>query len=265
MALQLFDRKANAVFGRAGETGVVAKDLRIKFKIEKSLETAPNKALIEIYNLNPDSRARSERQGNIITLNAGYGKEVEGLFIGDVRMASTEEQGSDYVTKFECGDGQDAYENKTIDVSFGAGADIKDVFTTVTNQFGLGKGEQTGITSKSYVNGFVASGSIRTILDNLTSTQDLEWSIQDGQLQITKKNTATQQTAIVLDPESGLISIPKAKDKGYEIQALLQPKFKPGRAIYLKSKVKQGVFRILKVTHEGDTHAQQWYSTLEVE
>lgn len=265
MANELFGRQARVVFGPIGENGKKVTDLRMRFKVEKTSASSPNKATIDVFNMSQDSRTLSERAGNIITLDAGYQEQLEQVFIGDVARASTKEEGSDFITTFECGDGESAYQNKTTDISFSAGANLPDVLTTLTRNFGLSQGEQSGIPNKSFLNGFVASGPIRSILDGLMDGNDLEWSIQDNQLQIIKKKSTTQEEAIVLKSDSGLIGSPVKKDKGIEVKSLLQPKFKPGRAVVIESKFIKGVFRILKVTHEGDTHDRNWYSSLEVE
>jgi len=265
MSNELFDRSSQVVFGPIGQNGKLVSGLRVKFKVEKTSESAPNKANISIWNLTLDSRTLSEQPGNIITLSAGYGGQLENVFVGDVQRALTSESGSDWVTDFECGDGENAYRDKNVDVSFGPGTGLSQILSTVGGKFGLGAGEQSGIPNKSFQNGFVASGSIRSVLDQLTEGYDLEWSIQDGQLQIIKKKSTLSEESVLLSAATGMISSPKKKDKGLEIKSLLQPKFKPGKAVVVESKFIKGTFRILKVTHEGDTHGQEWYSTLEVE
>lgn len=263
----LFDRGARVVFGKIlTENGREVRDLRVKFKVEKTSESTPNKATIAVYNLNQQSRAIAEAEGNLITFDAGYQGRLENIFIGDVARAISTVSGTDIITEFECGDGERAYQDSTLDKSFSPGTGISQVFSAAAESLGLTQGEQADVGDKSYLNGLSVSGPVRNILDSLTATQDLEWSIQDGALQITKVKGKTQAEAVELTSNSGLLDSPKKKDKGLEVKALLNPKFKPGRGVFITSiAVKRGLYVIRRVVHEGDTHGNEWFSTLEVE
>lgn len=242
----------------------------MKFKITKTSESNPDKAEISVYNMNEQSRSLAEEDGNIITLDCGYGVNSEGkpklenVFVGDVARALTLRDSVDFVTTFECGDGEKAHQESIVDLSFGPGSKVSDIFTTLTNKFGLAKGVQTSITPKTYQNGFVASGSIRSIMDQITKDLGLEWSIKDGALQVIPAGATTGEEAVQLSPTSGLIGAPKKKNEGIEVRSLLQPKIKPGKSLVLDSETIKGVYRILKVTHSGDTHGNEWYSDVEL-
>ncbi len=271
MSETLFGRSARVIFGRDKTSGLGVTGLRIKFKVTKTAESNPNKAEIAVYNMNRESRALAEQDGNIVILECGYGltsqglPKLEGLFIGDVARALTIKDSVDYVTTFECGDGEAAHQNSIIDVAFGPGTQVGDVFNSLKAKLtGVGQGVQTPIARKSFANGFVASGTVRSIMDQLTADMDLEWSIQDGQLQIIPRGKTTGEEAVRLAPDTGLIGRPKKKNDGIEVRSLLQPKLKPGKPIVMDSETIKGVYRIEKVIHTGDTHSNEWYSDIEL-
>lgn len=295
MGERLFGRNARLVFTPPlASTGIEVTGLRIKFKVEKSLESAPNKAAVAIYNMNETNRSLAESQpiqkkssdGSItlipgyLLIDAGYGeremkdpngnaviqKTFENVFAGDLSRVLTRFEGSDIITEFEAEDGAKEFKDSKADLSFAPGTNMTDVFAAMTQKMGLKQGEISGITAKSVQNGLTVSGPIRRFLDTATKSMELEWSIQDGALQIIKKNAGLQKEAVHLSPETGLIGSPKKKDVGIEVTSLLQPKIAPGRLISIESKfIKGNIFRVLKVTHEGDTHDKVWYTTAELE
>lgn len=264
MSEVLFGRGARLVVGKPGEDGIEVEDLRIRFKVEKSLESVPNKAEIAVYNLSASNRARAEAPGNIISLDAGYGGLLKNVFVGDVSRSLSRHDGTDWITEFESGDGEKAYTDSVVDISFGAGSTVGQVVDKLSAALGLPISAKVGLKDSVFKNGFVASGPVRTLLDQLTLNQELEWSIQDGALQILPVKTTTQGEAFILSPASGLLGSPRKKDAGLEVRSLLIPEIKPGRALVVESAAVKGVYKIRKVTAQGDTHGADWYTIAEV-
>lgn len=264
MSQQLYDRKIELLIGKPGKQGILYKDLRISFSVEKSSSSVPNKSEVKIYNISRLRRALTEEKGNVIALRAGYGNSVETIFSGDVARSITELDGPDWVTTFEMGDGEKAYRAGKIDQSFSKGTSIKDVFTSMISSLGLGSGDLSGITSDSLIGPLSLSGPVKTHLDDLSERSGAEWSIQNGSVQVIPKGGTTKNEAILLSAETGLIGIPKKKDDGVEVISLLQGKINPGSKIVIKSNVINGNFRVEKVKHAGDNFGQEFYSTMEV-
>lgn len=264
----LFGRVAEVTFGTVNTDGRLVRDLRVKFNIEKTSKTTPNKASISVYNLNPESRKIAEGNNAFVSLSVGYDNKPVGIFLGDVARSITRFEGPDVITEFECGDGEKAFQAKKMDLSFGDGASLKSIISQVGAAFGLVKGDQEDVAEDNQIfeNGFVASGPIRTIMSVLTDKMQLEWSIQNGSLQVKKAKRAIQQDAYVLTPETGMIESPKKKEDGIEVKSFLLPKVNPGHGIFIESEgVKRGLYLVKKVVHSGDTHGKEWISTFEVE
>lgn len=275
---ELFDRIAVLNFGLEGVKGqsfasrIYSEDpqdtgspgFRIGFKIEKDTSSTINKAEIRIYNLSSNSRSLAENPNNVVELFAGYGKEPKLLFRGNPARVISSIGGPDSITTFEVGDGLKSFQNSRVDVSFKQGTPSKDIFQTLTNAMGLARGEQKGIPEKSFPSGLSLSGPVRDHMNYLTGKLDLEWSVQNGAVQILPKGKATDQAAFFLSAETGLIGSPNKKDKGLEVVSLLQPDINPGRTVEVQSKFVNGQFRVEKVAHEGDTADMAWFTRIEI-
>lgn len=265
------------------------KGLRIRFKVEKSLESIPNNAVIEIYNLSESTLTFLEKRGSAVVLRAGYADDpgdtqhLHQLFIGDVAKVSTEQKGADWITRIEAGDGEWAFQNQSAEVAFAPGINAGQILDKLTDLFGLTKGPVPGINrSDVFVNGYSSAGMLRKHIQKLAKRQNVEWSIQDGALQIIPFDKPLPGEIFVLSPFSGLIAAPFRQvvlrpdlikssgggdnfkiEGGSKIQALLNPELRSGGVVKVDSKRIVHLFRIQKITHDGDTWGKNWYSDIE--
>lgn len=264
MAIELFDRKVNITIGKRGGEGFSYDDLRVEFDLEKSLESKPNKGSIKVYNLTRDNRSKAEQSATYLILRAGYGKDIETIFKGDVGRSKTELIGTDYVTTFEVGDGEKIYNNAKSDISFSKGTDIKTAMQGILAEVGATLGDITGLKSEKLNSALVLSGPVKNHLDEISKRQGFEWSIQDDEFQILEKGKTTKQEAFILSSETGLIGIPKARfgkdksDSGIDFDCLLNGKLRPGRPIILSSLQFQGSYRLEKVKFTGGNYSAEF-------
>ncbi len=278
MALQ-FNRVARLRVGASGSLEKEFVGLRTTFKFDKNLEANPNTGSIIVYNLSESSRAKFEAKNAICSLDVGYGDKLTQIFKGNILKATTRKQGVDIVTEIELGDGEKAYTEATIELSLPAGTTAEQALNKVTSSFqtvafgGVDAVKSFIVNSiKAYEKGITLSGNSKAVMDVLTKTLNMEWSIQDGQIQVLEKNKPTMDLAFELSTETGLIGSPgKIKsdngatnpDGGIEFQCLLQPNLNPGRVIKIKSFAINGEYRITKVSHEGDNFQGAWLSKCE--
>lgn len=242
--------------------------LRVIFQVEKNLESNPNTAKISVYNLSAQARALAEKEKAVVILDVGYGENIEQLFYGDITRAYISRQGPDRVTTIECGDGSNALRSVHIDMSYAPGTDLKQVIKDVAQSFvDQGKvvmGSLLGIESEKAQTGIALSGSSKRIMDNLTTKQGLEWSIQDNTLQILPTDEDSGLQAVLLTPETGLIGSPVKREiqdgPGIEFKALIQPRLVPGRLVKITSREVDGLYKLRSVSFAGDTHGQAFYA-----
>ncbi len=266
---ELLDRNIEVTIGKRGQNGTLYDNLKVTFKVQKSLESKPNKGEVKVYNLTKDSRSKAEQTGNVLILKAGYGKQIETIFTGDVARAQTDFDGIDYATTFELGDGESIYTTGRSELSFVKGTDVKTAVEKTLSGSGALIGDLTGLKSEKLQSGLVLSGNIRKHLDDIAERQGFEWSIQDDKFQVLTKGKSTKEEAILLSSETGLVGLPKARfgkvvgDRSIQFECLLMGKIKAGRAVVISSKSFQGRYRIEKVTHTGDNYGAEFLSKCE--
>jgi len=263
MSQALYDRKAVIIFGEKGKAGKRLDGLRVSFEIEKTPEAYVNRAKVAVYNLSRESRADVEKKDIYLVLSAGYGTQLGDLFKGDITRGWTEQSGADFITNFEVGDGQKAYQESNINVTFSEGTSLKDVFTSMAATFGKTIKDLSAIDPGSILNGLTLSGLSRAHMDELTKKAGLEWSIQDDAIQIVKAGGATREEAVFLSQNTGLLRIPKKKEKGIEFDCLLQPKIAPGKRVIIESRTISGIFVAQRVVHKGDNFDKDFMTSVE--
>lgn len=250
--------------------------LRFSFKVTKNLRKEPNTASIIVTNLSEQTRA--ELQGKVlrVALQAGYGDDTAVIFLGDSRDVDHDQKGADWETKIECGDGERGLRHGRVSDSFKAGTPVASVVRKFADSMGVdvrfAAGFLSELTGKQYVSGYAAHGRASRELDRVLKGLGYEWSIQDNQLQILKPGASTTELAVELTPETGLIGSPamsspekKGQKPVIRARSLLQPGIRPGRRVVIRSSAHDGVFRVTKVTHTGDTAGGDFYSDLEGE
>lgn len=294
MSQKLYGRIAILDIGIPGQTGkrirsfyidektkTITNGLRFTFKIEKTSESTPNKASLSIYNVAKETIDLLKRPKTRLILSAGYGfsNEVsettaEVIFTGDGAKTKTTKEGPDFVTTIEFGDGLDSYSTSKINTSLAAGASGETAISQVISAMGLKTGEIKGASSISYTSNLVLSGNAKDAMDDITEKGDLEWSIQDEEVQVIPINGFNSKDAIFLSDKTGLIGSPSrtgfnqksseaSADNGVEFTSLLQPGLVPGRRVSIESKNITGVFVVRKVNIEGDTYSGPWFSKCE--
>lgn len=262
-------------------------DLRVQFKIKKTLKKEPNTAEISISNLNQNHRAQLQSKKPKIIVEAGYAGNLAQIFSGNSRYVDQIKDGADWVTKVQCGDGELAYKYRRVAAAFAPGTAVSDVASSIAKGLGLTVvgGDHLKTISEQFLQGYSAFGKAATELDRLLAGRGLEWSIQDGQLQILPVDGTTKDSVVLLSPGTGLVGSPEHgnpekqvpltpdqyvvlghKKKGpaiLKVKSLLQPLLRPGRRVQVQARGIKGLFRIQTVTHTGDTHGGDWYSELE--
>lgn len=257
-------------------TGFVVQNLRVQFKVEKTITKEPNTCEIQVFNLAQQTRAQLQSRGTRVILLAGYDKDMPQLpqvYSGDSRTIDHARDGADWVSKIQCGDGERNYRFGLVNESFKPGTTIAAVLQKCITQMAVDPGNSqqklAGIVDQ-YVSGYAAQGKASAQLDSILTGQGLEWSIQDGRLQILAPGETSTDSAVLINAQSGLIGSPEHGSPEVlggpgllKVKCLLLPTVRPGRKIKVESLNVNGFFRVEKVAHTGDTFAGEWYTTAE--
>jgi len=286
---ELFNRRWKITIDTIEFTG-----LDVMFRIEKSLKDEPNKCELSVWNLNAEHRAAIEELNPITTtvgatlkakqkvaarkqatkgipvkIEAGLGEEADLslLWLGDLRTAHSVREGPDWVTKFESGDGEKAYQNARVNVSYGPKTPVATALKAMVRAMGLGEGnidtivhklEIAGV-GKIFPQGTVISGPAAGHIRDFARSADLEWSIQDGTFQFLERGKALAQEAIKVSAETGMLDSPTVDVDGIlTVKMLLVPDIRPGRLLVMDALRIKGNYRADKVTYVCDSAGDEW-------
>ncbi len=281
----LFGRDYSVVVAPVGSPlGLDVSELRCEFKCKKTLKPDPNTCEIKIYNLSENSRHTLESAAKLVVrLEAGYIETgTSQLFLGEVRSAFTVAEGDgDIVTTITTGDSEKEMQEAKLHMTVAAGMSADVVLAAIAAALKVSPGNLAqaaallklkGATAMFGVQGSAVSGNAARMLTDLCRSGGLEWSIQDGVLQILDKNKPLVQQAVLLSPDTGLVGSPavdysassKTKKGGITVKAktFIIPELAPGRLVVMKSRFVTGGFRIEEIEYEGDTAGEAWYAHL---
>lgn len=298
----LYNRVASLIIGQGGKQGKELTGLRFSFSIEKGSTKSPNKCSLKIYNMSESTRRLVEVIGNVCILKAGYADDVGTvqIFAGNIIQYVTVREGADWITEVEMQDGFIEYRDAKASVSYEKGATVAQVVTDIAKRFGLPVRQlPTDIAPIQYPSGFAFVGRVRDAMDKACQMAGLDWSIQNREIQISKKGQAFKRTALLLSSDTGMVGSPaqdaktmteKAAAKlgftanqpgvrktternregevetmlqvlGFKVTSLLQPTVEPGDLVKVESKsIKGEFFKVESLVHSGDTHANDWHS-----
>ena len=283
-------RNVVVLIGERDGDKTMIRNLRISFSVEKTATSEPNRASVTIYNLNADSRSKIEGLSDpVLTVEAGYGvgeeAEIGVIFSGDVDKIESRKDRLDWLTTIETGDGKKDLKDAKLEKSYRKGTKIEtiiqDALGSFTNLKNLTLPSGIVDKTKELLSGGTFSGTAKDILNQLLGAQDLEFSVQDGEVLITKKDTPSQEEIFIVNPGTGLINSPsktknEGKDKkirdGLTFTSLLNPKFKPKQKVIVQWESSQetpGEFNqeatitIKKIRHAGDNQTGTFYSSVE--
>ncbi len=274
-------------------------DLDVSFRVVKTLKKEPNTCELTIFNLNKEHRDQlAQTENPVCEIKAGYkGREEESsaalaavdnllgggdegggdegvglIFLGDVRDVSSTYEPPDWVTTLESGDGEIATQFARINRSFAKGTSLSTALREAARAMDIGIGNAIKKASDGklldaggeFLNTLTLSGPAPKELDRLVRSAGLEWSIQDGVLQILDPGLPLEDVSIVLAPDSGLVGSPEIGNDGVaRIRSLINSDIVPGRQIELDSKAVKGRFRAERCEYVGSKFDNDFYVDIE--
>lgn len=294
MSIKFFDRQYRLKAGVAGSVGFEVgqpssdtnKALHINFSLERTDSSTLNTAKIQIWNLNQAHLNTLARTNCQIELNAGYGDSRPCIFKGTVSNVQTDLDGADRMTDIEAIDGFAETKDTFVSISYRGKTAVKTVIDDAAKKMGLpvrysSKARSVALR-RFFSRGYSYVGAAKNALDAACRLASIAWTIQNGTLQVTQKNEPISTIAQVLDKTSGLIGIPKkiynsavaaGEDTGstlqdslfgYEVVFFLNGAINVNDLVKLQSEVVTGIFRVYKLTIQGDNLEGDWQCTAQL-
>ena len=256
-------------------------NLRCIFHVEKTLDDTPGYSQLSIYNLK-QSTVRSIAPGDSISIEAGYEKGNYGMiFTGDVVQPLTSlEEGVDYVLTLICQDGDQfltsAFVMQTLEKKTPFSAIVGACTKGVTTNLITDEIEKKGKLIRGKVLFGRAAGYVKKLADSVQS----QLFVEDGKVNIVGAKDYDSGTAVVLNSDTGLIGTPNQTDDGVSYTCLINPSIKLNSLVNIdanqvaQKKISSGetafqevnadgIYRVVKITYDGDTHGNDWYMKCE--
>lgn len=277
----LFRRVVSVAVAPTGSSGTLGKieqglgfalsNLDCVFVAKKTLKSEPNTCKLQLFNLAPETRKVLETPKKLVLrLEAGYPDTIAQIFLGEIRSAFSKKQGADIVTEIDTGDSEKEVQKSHLSLTLGAKVPTSVALSAIVRSFGIGMGNTATVAaqldakgSAFFRRGTVISGPSEQLMTDICRSADLEWSVQDGVIQILARGSALNDKAVYLSSDTGLVGSPTVDNKGLvSAVALIQPDLRPGRKVQFDTLSFRGGYRIQEVTYCGDTAGQEWYAKL---
>lgn len=256
-----------------GANAIQISELRVAFNVEKKLGGKPNVCTAQVFNLAERTRAEFQARPLYVRLEAGYENDVRRLFTGDLKFGHSEKSGNDWITEMTLGDGARAYSEARVSRSFRSGTKRRAALAELADAMGLdvpSNAAEFAELDVEFASGVALSGSAARELTRIASAAGLDWSIQDGRLQLLREADVRADEAIEISEATGMIGSPemgpptkKRKRPLLTVRTLLDPRITPGGRVLVKARSEGGLCKVIRVQHTGDTHGPDWYSTAE--
>ena len=285
-------RKASLIIGENAGDALDLSELRFSFVVKRGDFQTPNSARIRVYNMNPDTMARVQKEFKRVVLQAGYGGNFGLIFDGTVvqtRRGRTSQV--DTHLDITAADGDAAYNFAIVSTTLAAGSTAQDHFNVAAQamaKHGVGVGYTAGLQSNPLPRGKVMFGMARDVLANVSRATQTTWSIQDGKIVVIPETSYMPGEIPVINSDTGLNGLPVQTQNGVQVRTLLNPSLKIGTIIQLDNKAVQqyeyglsvenqpsndfvrsqnplnpdGFYYVMVAEHTGDTRGNDWYSDL---
>ena len=279
------NRQYTLQIGQGKGSGIEITGLHITFKVNKGSDNKrrTNKATVKIYNLSEEHQKYIEAPFVECVLSVGYiGAGMHRLFAGQVTVAGTEKEGTETVTEIQIDSLYTQLNHKTVSKTAPAGVSIKGVIENLVKEMdGVSRVVFSGTNiTKSFVDGYLLSGSPRQILNELGEAFELEWQIDDDVMYIQdagKSYMLNNSKAFKISETSGLIDRPyfdqiekqrgkkdklRAARNGLKLKILLNPAIVAGSIVYIEYGDKTGYYKVERLTHSGEYLGNDWTTEL---
>ncbi len=262
-----------------GSTKIIEiENLRISFKTSNSLSTSGGEGDISIWNVNKTTRgiiAESKQDKTIkrINLFAGYGTNRPLIYSGNLTDRTFKKEVSDGILQLICKDGQNQ-KGLTINKNYGPGTGIRDIVRDLIKTIQDTSPEPIAIIEENIFKlipntkmnkGLNANGRLLQILEDVLADVGVEFSFQDGSIQLMFSNEFLEEIIVNLTTKTGLLGKPeKLEDGRVKFRSQLAGLLKPGKRVRLESdEIAQSIFTCETVLHDGDTRGDVWETVSE--
>ncbi len=262
------------------------RSVRATFKIQKYGWVTPNFSEVSVYNLDFNTFNMAFMKGMRVIVEAGYVNGWYGVILDSpvFQPIWERENGIDYKLTFRCIDTDGLLDENWVNGVVGAlthqkncvaeiGARAKKKFVPKIS---------SAISEKKYIRGKTFCGDVKFYLRQIALDNGMTISAVDNKIYLSKVQVDFDQVPVMEFSlkEGGLIGTPVQTQDGITFTCLLNPKIQVFKEAPMLVKLnleslknykiswsqpfsrldESGVYKVLGVTHYGDTRGNNWYS-----
>lgn len=254
--------------------------LTIKFNVPFGDSDNVDSINIQVYNLK-DETINAIAINKEAILSAGYVDDNGVIFSGTLKKKETKWEGLDKITTFKCIDCTLDYTQGVIKRTYGRNTPASLIIRELALDAGLAIGDIDLPVDFIYRSGKVLNGKIKMLLSEIAKDCEAKLHINKRRMYIRDRSKG-DKLGLNISKDTGLIDEPeeieeevkddkksntsssKKKIKGYKLKMLLNHKITTDVIINLTSRKVNGVFRVSKGEHKGDTSEKGYYTECEV-
>lgn len=255
------------MFGRVAKLQIGSTEfegLRVRFSVRR----APGKldgAQIDVWGLDLDAYGQIGRSTITTRLICGYRDDGVGVIVeGTTTPDSLQRPVADgeVVTSWQVQEAGAAMRSVRLAASWPGQVTADEVIRYVAGELGVAVAPVVLPRTPTYARGFAVNGAPRLALSTLAADCGCSWSLQAGRLVLTPLGGVPARVrAVVVQP----VGTPQSMDRGrVEVVSLLLPGTMPGDAVRVAGDWLAGDYVVEQLEHRGDTHAEEWFTTLTV-
>ena len=259
-------------------------ELHFQFQTQAVVLQTPGSVQLRVWNLSGETARSITGHGNMIYLSAGYEGNQDLIFQGNIVQARIGRNGVDSYLDITAVDGDQIHNYGFISLSVKSGADIIGRIGSIAKAANIPLGNIGIPANTSQLHrGRAYFGLARDHLTGLCSTVGANWNINNGKLEIVAQNAYKPGDVPLLTSATGMIGVPEQMEEGISIRVLLNPAIHQNELVQLdnasiqqyqygldKQSTSQinfqpslsadGKYKVLYVTHTGDTRGDDWYT-----
>lgn len=234
-------------------------DFYMDYEVKFDYDPVPDESIIQIYNLNKDSR-NNIKKGVPITLAVGYEGDIGTVLDGVVADSFSYKEGTDRITRIKAYNVTEDYMKSKINKSYGKDVTseylINDVLKEagiVPNMIKLGK-------NITYKRGFIAKGKIGDVIKRLAKDAKSKVVIRNSSISI-MPGTSGFETGFLLNSKTGLLSVDKIDETrnlaNYRIKMLVNHAVNSRSLLQIDSEGLKGTVLVIEGVHiNWETYAE---------
>lgn len=281
----LFGRRYRVIVSdKTGNKALDVSDLKCVFDIQKTMQMQANYSIVTIYNLSAQTENTLINEGNRVVIEAGYEGEQYGcIYDGTVVQPLRDKQdGVNYLLTLNCLDGDGFLNGGVVNFSISKGQTHVDVSKALLSKATISttfNAMSQSLGNTSLIRGKVCFGLSKDYLRQIAISNNASIYLEDGKVNIIQAKDLPKDEIINLDPTSGLLGVPAQTEYGVSFKCMLNARIKINSLVHInntlvhdmQSQIGQvvrpldndGIYRIIKINHVGDTRGDDWYTACE--